>query len=79
MQIKTQAAEPAQSLWETIGSAWVNKDKKGRQILGIVFGDKQNPITSFSLQANERIVLRENTNQRKDSRDPDFQVCLVKS
>lgn len=70
------AAAPVQTLWPIIGKAWKNVDKKGRELLSVVVGNRHEPFAELVLKPNDRLVLRPNQ-KRPGKKDADYQVCLA--
>ena len=70
---------PTQKLFPIIGKAWVNKDKKGRDCINIIIGNRRQNIEQVgevTVRPNDKFYLRTNI-KRPGKKDPDYQVCLV--
>lgn len=69
----TPATTP--KFFPVIGKAWINKSKKGTDLINIVLGNRREPFASITLKPNDKIMLRPN-NKREGKKDADFQVVL---
>lgn len=68
-----------QVLWPVIGKAWKNADKKGRELLSLVFGNRAGgaeQVGTITLAAGDRLVMRPNV-KRPGRKDPDYQICYI--
>jgi hypothetical protein len=70
------AETPAAQLWPIVGKAWINKDKKGRELISLVFGNRREPFGELVIKPNDRLVMRPNA-KRAGVRDADYQICLA--
>ena len=82
-ELKTMAAQPVQApvvktqtLWPIIGAAWKNTDKKGRELLSVVIGNRRAPFSELTLKPEDKLMLRPNS-KRPGKKDADYQVCLA--
>ena len=81
MQINQPAAPvqtaKAPSLWLTVGAAWKRLDKKNREMLTIVIGNRRKNVSQITFNAGDRMFLRPNVKRPNMPKDPDYQVCVA--
>jgi len=68
-----------QVLWPVIGKAWKNVDKKGRELVNLVFGNREGgteQVGTITLTPGDNLVMRPNA-KRTGIKDADYQICYI--
>ena len=73
------ATVPTATLWTVIGAAWKRLDKKNREMLTVIVGNKRSGVNQITFNAGDKIFSRPNVKRAGKLTDPDYQVCVALS